>query len=209
MMPQSLRINREGWYQLMKAFGLSENDETYDSLLAAYSEKHRAYHTLEHISACFRHLDAVSQQATYLHEVELALWFHDVIYKPFSSTNEEDSAELAKSFLSRNSIEPEIIERISQLITLTKDHAAPQTSDGKLMLDIDLSILSAQKHIYDQFEKNVRKEYKRIPSFIFRKKRKEILKSFMERPRLYHTAYFFDLLETQAKSNLTLTIANL
>ena len=48
------------WYQLTKAFGLSENDETYDSLLAAYSEKHRAYHRLEHISACFRHLDIVS-----------------------------------------------------------------------------------------------------------------------------------------------------
>ena len=77
------------------------------------------------------------------------------------------------------------------------------------MLDIDLSILGAQKQIYDQFEKNVRKEYKRIPSFTFRKKRKEILKSFMERPRLYHTAYFFDLLETQAKSNLTLAIASL
>ena len=59
MIPRSLRINGEGWYQLMKAFGLSENDETYDSLLA-YSEKHRAYHRLEHISACFRHLDIVS-----------------------------------------------------------------------------------------------------------------------------------------------------
>ena len=46
--------------RLMRAFGLSENDETYDSLLAAYSEKHRAYHRLEHISACFRHLDVVS-----------------------------------------------------------------------------------------------------------------------------------------------------
>lgn len=208
-MPQNLRIEREGWHQLMTAFGLSENDDTYDSLIAAYSEKHRAYHTLKHISACFRHLEDVSQQATYPHEVELALWFHDVIYKPFSSTNEEDSAELAKSFLSLNSIEPEIIERISQLITLTKDHAEPQTNDGKLMLDIDLSILGTQKHIYAQFEKNVRKEYKRVPSFIFRKKRREILKSFMERSRLYHTEYFFDELETQAKSNLTLAIANL
>lgn len=208
-MPQSLRTNRDGWHQLMRAFGLSENDETYDSLLKAYSQKHRAYHTLEHIDACFRHLDAISQQATYLHEIELALWFHDAIYKPFSSTNEEDGAELAKTFLFKNSIEPEIIERIRQLIILTKEHAAPQTNDGKLMLDIDLSILGAQEHIYVEFEKNVRKEYKRVPSFIFRKKRKEILTTFLKRPRLYHTPYFFNRLETQAKSNLTLAITNL
>lgn len=208
-MPQSLRLKQEGWYQLMTAFGLAENYDTYQKLIAAYSEKHRAYHTLEHIDACFRHFDFVLEEAKYSQEIELALWFHDVVYKPFSATNEEDSALLAKEFLSLNSVEPEIVDRINNLIILTKDHAMPRSIDGKLMLDIDLSILGAEEHIYAQFEKNVRKEYKRVPSFIFKKKRREILTSFFDRPRIYHTAYFFDRLEIQAKRNLEWAIANL
>lgn len=191
-MLQNSRLKQEGWYQLMKAFGLAENNDTYHRLITAYSEKHRAYHTLEHIEACFRHLDATLGQSKYPQEIELALWFHDVIYQPFSATNEEESAILAKEFLSLNSVEPEIVERINDLIILTKDHTMPQSTDARLMLDIDLSILGTEAHIYEQFEKNVRKEYKRVPAFIFKKKRKEILKSFVERPRIYHTAYFFD-----------------
>jgi len=209
MMPQNSRINLEGWHQLMMAFGIPENNETYHRLLAAYSEKHRAYHTLEHIEACFRHFDSVQEQFNYPHEIELALWFHDVIYKPLSATNEEDSANLAKSFLSQNAVSSEIIERINDLIMLTKDHVAPQSKDAKLMLDIDLSILGTERHIYAQFEKGVRQEYKRVPSFIFKKKRKDILESFAGRSRIYHTAYFFDRLETQAKRNLTWAINNL
>lgn len=208
-MPQNLRIKLEGWHQLMMAFGIPENNETYHRLLTAYSEKHRAYHTLEHIDACFRHFDDVLEHSTYPHEIELALWFHDVIYKPFSATNEENSANLVKSFLSQNAVSTEVIERVNDLVILTKDHVAPQSADAKLMLDIDLSILGTEKHIYAQFEKNVRREYRRVPSFIFKKKRKEILKSFVERQRIYHTAYFFDGLETQAKRNLTWAINNL
>jgi len=208
-MPQNLRLKLDGWYDLMEAFGLPNNDDTYEKLIAGYSEKHRAYHTLDHINACFWHLDAIRAQCLYPEEIELALWFHDVIYKPFSASNEEDSANLAKSFLSQNSVEPEIIDRIYKLIILTKDHVAPQSRDAKLMLDIDLSILGSEDHIYAQFEKDVRHEYKRVPSFVFKKKRKEILKSFLERPRLYHTPYFFDLLERRAKDNLAWAITQL
>jgi len=201
-MPQSLRTKPEGWHRLMENFGFSENTDTYNKLIASYSEKHRAYHTLEHIDACFRHFDAVDQTSNYPHEIELALWFHDIVYAPFSKTNEEDSANLVKTFLSENRTDEKISDRVHGLVILTKDHIAPQSYDAKLMLDIDLSILGAQKHIYEQFEKDVRREYKRVPTFIFNKKRKEILKSFAGRSRLYHTDYFFDSLETQAKDNL-------
>lgn len=208
-MPRNSKINIESWHHLMTVFNIAENNETYRSLVAAYAEKHRAYHTLEHIDACFRHLDAVREQSNYPHEIELALWFHDVIYKPFSATNEEGSADMAKSFLSQNGVAPEVIQRVHDLIILTKNHIAPDCVDAKLMLDIDLSILGAATHIYAQFEKDIRREYKRVPSFIFKKKRKEILKSFVERPRIYHTAHFFDQLETQAKQNLGWAIKSL
>jgi len=205
-MPQKSRLKRDRWHGLMTKFGLKLNDETYDDLIKAYSEKHRAYHTLDHIEACFKHLDATATQANHAHEIKLALWFHDVIYQPFSATNEEDSADYAKAFLSENNVAPEISGRIYDLIILTKDHAAPQTQDAKLMLDIDLSILGVQPDVYAQFETDVRTEYKRVPRFIFKKKRKEILRSFLKRPHIYHTQYFSRKLETRARENLAWAI---
>jgi len=47
------------WQNLITAFRLPTNEADYEKLIEAYSEKHRAYHTLEHLKACFRHLDAL------------------------------------------------------------------------------------------------------------------------------------------------------
>lgn len=152
-MTESSKLKLSGWHDLMKAFGFSDNKQTYHNLIAAYSEKHRVYHTCDHIGACFMHLDNVAEQARHSHEIELALWFHDVVYKPFSKTNEEDSAEMATAFLIQNNAAQNVIARVSDLIMLTKEHYAPETSDGKLMLDIDLSILGSKPSIYAQFEK--------------------------------------------------------
>ena len=208
-MPQNSRLSIGSWHDLMKCFSWDENDATYHVLIKAYSEKHRAYHTLDHIEACFRHLDKVYDQAKHPHEIELALWFHDAVYKPFSSRNEEDSAYMARAFLVQNQTRADIIERICDLIILTKEHNLPSSIDGKLMLDIDLSILGASERVYAQFEKDVRREYKRIPSFVFKKKRKEILQTFIARSKIYQTDYFFARFEKQAKKNLSWAIGNL
>lgn len=202
-----LEIGR--WHDLMAAFGMPESDTVYHHLIAAYSESHRAYHTLDHIAACFAHLDTVSHHAKHPHEIELALWFHDAVYEPFSTFNEDNSADMAKSFLEENNVQSDIVTRIYDLIILTKDHALPSTIDGQLMLDIDLSILGADEAVYAQFEKDVRKEYKRVPSCIFKKKRKEILQGFLARPRIYQTDYFHLQLEAFARKNLAWAIEQL
>lgn len=194
----------------MTAFGLAENRLTYDALIKAYAEKHRAYHTFDHIAACLRHFDAVKDQIDHPLEVELALWFHDAIYKPFSSSNEKDSAIWAQEFFELNAYEDdEVVDRIFDLIMVTEHSGATKTRDEELMIDIDLSILGTAPEIYDQFEKNVRFEYKRVPGFMFRKKRKEILAEFLERDRIYHDPYFYDKLEEQARINLASAIKTL
>jgi len=195
MMPRNLRLTTEGWEQLMAKFDLDSLCNTHSALINSYSEEHRAYHTLDHIDACFRHLDTVAEQAEHPHEIELALWFHDVVYEPFSGSNEEDSAAMAKQFLTENNIDVACVDRIYDLIILTKDHRSPATVDAKIMLDVDLSILGSSPVIYAQFEKDVRQEYQQVPWSTFREKRKEILQSFLDRPRLYHTPYVFDRLE--------------
>lgn len=202
--------NADRWFDLMENCGFSASEAEFEALKKAYSEKHRAYHTLDHIDACLRHLENQGEQAEHPHEVELALWFHDAIYKPFSSTNEEDSAEWAKRFLDQQSnADADMTKRIFDLIILTKEHEEPKTPDAKLMLDIDLSILGTSSNIYDRFEKDVRYEYKRVPKFIFKKNRKEILEGFLNRSEIYQTPFFREALEFQARKNLARAITNL
>jgi predicted metal-dependent HD superfamily phosphohydrolase len=142
-------------------------------------------------------------------EIEMALWFHDAVYEPFSATNEEDSAEWAADWLQERGAELPLIARITDHILDTKSHDTPENLDGQFMLDIDLSILGTAPEIYDVFETNIRREYRRVPGFIFRKKRKAILEGFSTRERIYATEYFHEKLEGQARENLARAISQL
>ena len=89
-------MDRDRWNRLLTALGIVAGEsECFDALLAAYSEKHRHYHTIKHIDHCLRELDGAKSLAHDPAEVELALWFHDAIYDPHSSKNEERSADWA------------------------------------------------------------------------------------------------------------------
>lgn len=197
------------WTGLMRQFGLTDNQATYAELICAYTEKHRHYHSDAHINACLQHFDAVQSLAENPAEVELALWFHDAIYKPMSSTNELDSADWCAKFLAENNIAAEVIQRVHKLIMATCHSAELVGNDERLVVDIDLAILGAPEGVYQTFEANVRNEYQWVPSFIFKSKRKEILQAFLERHRIYHHAYFYDLLERRARENLAAAISQL
>ena len=200
-------VNR--WHNLMLALGVGANQDTFQRLIASYSEPHRYYHTARHIDACLTYLDQVRQLANYPAEIEIALWFHDAIYKPRATMNELDSANWCRDFLIANHIGQPVVERVHQLIMITCHNAAPVSEDEKLLVDIDLAILGAPANIYWQFEDNVRKEYKWVPGFIFRAKRKAILLGFLLRARIYHHEYFFHKLELQARANLQAAIERL
>ena len=196
----------ENWLALMSAWSFAENDATYQKLIALHQDKSRYYHSDKHIRACLSHLYDMKDQVKDWKMLALSFWFHDAVYRPFSSTNERDSADWAMQFLRDNGAEPEQISRIEDFIMATCHNAEASDSDMQFLIDIDLSILGAAPHIYDQYEKNIRKEYRLVPGFIFRKKRKALLQSFLEKPRIYGSEYFYDLLEEQARENLSRAI---
>jgi len=199
----------ERWNTLCVRLEIAADGATYKELLDAHAQKHRAYHTLDHIAACLRHLDSVRGALDKPDEVEMALWFHDAVYEPFSATNEEDSAEWAADWLQERGAAKPVIARIADHILDTKSHDTPEHTDGQYMLDIDLSILGTRPDIYDEFELNIRREYKRVPGFIFRKKRKAILESFLARDEIYATKHFREKLEQQARINLLRAVSQL
>src|SRR5690554_6317807 len=110
----------------MEAWGFEPNRKTFESLMSAYSSKGRHYHTTEHISACLRHLDGCVDDLESCREVEIALWFHDAIYNPLSSSNEKGSADWAASFLSESGATDEDAGRVHRLIMVTEHNAPTQ-----------------------------------------------------------------------------------
>ncbi len=202
-------MDESRWLNLMGRLGFESNLETYLKLQSRYAEKHRHYHNSSHIDATLKYLDQSKPLASDYDALEVALWFHDAIYKIFSSSNELDSANWASEFLKSNNSNEYFISKVHRLIMATLHNAMPCDNDESLIVDIDLSILGCSVEISEQFETWVRKEYKLIPAFIYRKKRKEILKGFLARERIYSHEYFFDKFEASARINLRNAINNL
>ena len=190
------------WQTLMNAMGLPPSKECYVALHAAYSEKRRFYHTVDHIDAMLTHFDGVKHIAKRPEELELAIWFHDAIYKSLSKTNELDSANWAQAFLASHGYGEAGIERVHNLIMATLHNGSVKSHDEQLIVDIDLAILGAPPAVYDQFERNVRKEYRLVPWFIYRKKRKELLQSFLSNASIFNLDPFKENYESTARYTL-------
>jgi predicted metal-dependent HD superfamily phosphohydrolase len=180
-----------------------------DALVACYSEPHRAYHTLRHLEECFAHLAPVRGECTRPAEVELALWFHDAIYDPRGSENEERSAEWAESVVRAAGASPAAAERVRDLVLATRHDAIPESGDAKVLVDVDLSILGASVERFAEYETQVRREYEWVPEAAFCAARAKILRELVARPAIYSTAWFRDRLEPAARRNLQHSIARL
>jgi len=209
MMHQEVDASFDRWSALMRGWGFPSNRSSYNALVSAYVEPERHYHTLRHLEACLKNLAVCSDQVDNLYEVELSLWFHDAIYKPLSNRNEEKSADWAGNFLEQNAARHDQISRVRKLILVTQHESEVETEDESLLVDIDLAILGSDPGVYDEFERQVRQEYRLVPFFFYRRKRRELLKSFLDRPRIYSNEPFFSRLEAQARSNLENAILQL
>lgn len=195
-------MNENRWRTLTQSLGLPPTPETFQTLQNYYSEKHRHYHTAKHIDDCLEKLDATKHFASEPDEIEVAIWFHDAIYKPFSSKNELRSAAWAQSFLFQHGADNTRAERVYALIMATQHNTSTSSNDSSLLVDIDLSILGVEGNQYRQYENDVRKEYRWVPYFIYRKRRSSILRSFLNRDRIYSIEYFYDHYEKPARVNI-------
>ena len=93
-------------------------------------------------------------------------------------------------------------QRVHDLVMATRHTAVPSGQDDRLLVDIDLSILGAERARFDEYEQQIRREYAYVPGFLFRRKRREILTGFLDRPAIYSTPHFHDRLEARARDNL-------
>jgi predicted metal-dependent HD superfamily phosphohydrolase len=176
-------------------------------VVARYGENGRFYHTLPHIQHVLILLAPFANQVRDWTALQLAAWYHDIIYDPRASNNEEQSAAYATAVLRPLALPPATLNRVQQLILATKNHQAPPNdTDAQLLLDADLAILAANQVDYTKYAWAIRQEYGFVPEAAYRQGRTAVLHHFLSRPQLYH---HLTHLEQPARANLHWEIARL
>lgn len=196
------RIDFTHWQRCCASLALTDSlvISWHRRLLSAYSEPQRAYHSLQHLEECLLLLDETKLERRTL--VEMALWFHDAVYNPRATDNEEQSAALAEAALIEGRIANVQIAVVKRLIMVTKSHQPSDDIDEQTLADIDLAVLGASPARFDEYESQIQSEYAWVPENTYRAKRAEILHGFLKREHLYRTTAFQVRFEAQARLNL-------
>lgn len=175
-----------------------------DNLLKRWAEPQRRYHTTAHLTAVLDHIDVLEEHADSPDLVRLAAWFHDAVYAPDRSENEERSARLAERALPEAGLTAGQTAEVARLVRLTLTHdPADGDSNGEALCDADLAILAAAPDVYAAYAAAVREEYAFVPDEDFRAGRAEVLRQLLALPRLFRTPHGAAEWEGPARENLT------
>jgi predicted metal-dependent HD superfamily phosphohydrolase len=204
-----MKATLERWQAACAACGFAGTPRGYGRLIRGWSSWGRRYHTLGHLEACLEEFDRARNLAVRPGEVELALWFHDAVYRTRAADNEARSAVLAAEIMSGARAQSAVIDRVTAAIMATRHQGNEPSGDAALVVDIDLSILGQPEDVYLEFESNVRREYWWVPRRKFAAGRCAILESFLKRPAIYRFDEFRTRYEAAARANLASAIAKL
>ncbi|MBP8005997.1 MAG: metal-dependent hydrolase [Acinetobacter sp.] len=200
-MQQYLSTLEKSWCELHQHYQFSEPQKIFNKLIAAYSQKQRAYHTVQHLYECLVLLESTRSDLNDDHAVALALWFHDAVYDPQAKDNELKSAVLFEQYLAQD-LPTETVQKIERWIVATQKHEPTEELDLQFLLDIDLAILAASAERFVEYEQQIQQEYAWVDPEIYKIKRKVVLQHFYQTEPLYQTEYFQKCFEQRAKENL-------
>lgn len=188
----------------------------------AYSEPHRHYHTVEHLTELFDHLAPYRGESLWP-AIELAVWGHDVVYAtelPDYAENEARSALWLARVVEEHCAESwrrvhaAFLPLAVQLIIATKTHWLPDGLSGdarraaQLFLDADLAILAADEARLLRYDEGIAREWRQspaAPSDAFRNGRRQALEQLLAHDPLFLSADFAPL-AAPARANLGLLI---
>lgn len=193
MEPATLLL-KDSFSRAFLGAGLKVPNGIFEALAARYSEPGRAYHTLQHIAEGLGHLKAVKLVPP---ELPIAWWFHDAIYDPKRSDNEEKSAAWAVAVLGKTPL----AAKVCAAILATKAGAYAADPAARLIVDIDIAILAAPEPRYSEAAAQIRQEYAYLNEADYRAFRLKVLRGFSGRAFIYQSPEFRTL-ETRARKNL-------
>jgi pantetheine-phosphate adenylyltransferase len=154
---------------------------TYDSIQELWTSEGRVYHNLEHLQDLIDQINewCTKYEADELMKDKLLLLaiFHDAIYDPTKSNNEEQSAEYFKHRVSL-SFGADLVEEIYEAILDTQTHQEPSSKISDVFLEMDMNVIYNSS--FDEllaYEKKIFQEYQFVNWANYREKRLEFLQS--------------------------------
>ncbi|MEU9257018.1 MULTISPECIES: HD domain-containing protein [Streptomyces] len=198
---------RDRWSETLLAVrgGAGPDPTPYaDNLLDRWAEPQRRYHTTAHLTQVLDRVDTLAGHASDPELVRLAVWFHDAVYRPDRSENEERSAALAERALPEAGVPGAATAEVARLVRLTVTHDPTDgDTNGEVLCDADLAILASAPKEYAAYAAQVREEYGFVPDDAFREGRSAVLRQLLELPRLFRTPHGVREWEPRARQNLT------
>jgi predicted metal-dependent HD superfamily phosphohydrolase len=142
--------------QLLNKWGIKCDINT---ILAMWNESHRHYHNLNHLNDLIEQINENKSnysQREY-EKMTLAALFHDCVYDPMSSDNEEKSAQFFMECVIDKS-NTDLLE-VKQMILDTKTHQATTNLSEKFN-QLDMNIVERDFNQLLEWETGIYNEYK-------------------------------------------------
>ncbi len=167
------------------------------------------YHTPAHILNMFSF--AKENTITLTPIEELAILFHDAIYRPGSKMNEDSSVLLMESLLlNTNNVDEKNISAASSIIRSTGWHLQDDaiSDSAKLVMDLDMAGFANSPGEFASNSELVEKEFHRgygndvytLEQFL--NGRLKFLNALTARKSIYRTPFFLKKFEKRAQTNL-------
>lgn len=209
---ESVSDMRHSWFALMDSLGVERPvaDELFADILANYQDGLRHYHTLRHVGEVLGNIDRMRHLARDITAIELAAWYHDIIYDMQAADNESKSAEYAEAALERMSLDTTRVRAIQRMIKATDlSRPAPADLDARILLDADLGTLGSSADRYNEIAEGIRLENPHLADDDYSRNRARVLRQFLKRERIYHTDVMYSALEESARRNIAREIDQL
>jgi predicted metal-dependent HD superfamily phosphohydrolase len=207
-MGDGLATFRQRWWELAASFPACEAQAADELRLLeqAYCDGGRHYHGIGHIVALLalsrEHRGALEDPAA----VDLAIFYHDAVYRASRNDNEAASAALARERLTLLGVPVPLVEKVARYVEATR-HEAPSLATGRdcdldHLIDFDLSILAAPADAYDAYAAAIRSEYSIYPDLLYRPGRAKVLRAMLAMPVLYRVPELRARWEGLARANI-------
>jgi predicted metal-dependent HD superfamily phosphohydrolase len=158
---------------------------------AAYREPERCYHDETHLGEMLESVHTLRKACGEFRAVLLAAWFHDAVYRPERSDNEEQSARWARRALPPVGFAPELTASVERLVLSTQPGAAVTADpDAQVLSDGDRRIWSAPAVRYAAYARGIRAEYRHFSWTAYALGRRRFLAGSLRRAGITGRLFF-------------------
>lgn len=188
------------WRRNQQPGATSEPEKVWRELESRYQEPHRYYHGEQHIAHCMEQLDLAGDRVQNSDQVEMALWFHDIIYHPGQQDNEARSARCFRE-LASGAMDETFINAVVDLILVTTHRWTTDETDQQFICDIDLASFGCNWERYIRDIECLKAEFPGSNQEFCRGQR-GFINGMVLRPKIFQTDFFNRLYEQQARENI-------